>query len=113
MMKNLPEIKTVDSKTLCSVNCFSSSGKKEMKTKWIKAHKLFEAKTTLGDRIVTPVTIYGDPTKTPFMMDAITGSLYNIKSGQCLTSSRMQMSGYKSKPDLDKKLLSIKTNNVD
>jgi len=113
MMEKLPEIKTVNSKTLCSVNYFSSAGKKEMKMKWLSQHKLFEAKTNFGDRIVTPVTIYGDPSKTPLMMDAITGSLYNMKSGECLTSSRLQMLGYKSKPNLGKKLLSIKIHVVD
>jgi hypothetical protein len=107
-MENLPQIKTVNSKILCSINCFSSEGKTDMKIKWLSTHKLFEAKTNLGNRIVTPVTIDGDPNKTPFMMDAITGSLFNIKSGECLTSSRIQMLGYKSKPNLGKKLLSIK-----
>lgn len=103
---SISNVRVMDSTTLCSTEYFCPNGKKEQRQAWIKKHELFDAQTTMGPRVVTPVCILGD--EVPLMMDVITGSLYNIKTGRCLTSSRLQMLDYKPNPDLAKKLLKMK-----
>ena len=98
-------IKTVDVNTPCSVNYFTTNGLAKKKREWIKNHELYEAKTNEGNRVVTPVTIFGSPTI--FMMDAVTGSLYDIETGKCLTSSHLYMEDFVYKPNLHKRLLAL------
>ena len=100
-------IKTLDVNTPCSINYFASTGSPAKKREWIKKRELYEADTNYGKRVVTPVTIFGH-TKV-FMMDAVTGSLYDIPTGKCLTSHMVYMKGYKKKPKLGKRLLSLTT----
>lgn len=89
--------------------CFTPNGKRTIKRAWAKARELYEADTNLGKRIVTPVTIAGDKLKTIYMMDALTGSLYDIVTGRCLTSSTIYMDDFVMKKNLIDKLLAIKT----
>lgn len=121
------EIKTVDRNTPCSVNYFIPNGLLKKKKEWLKDKELYEAITNMGPRIVTPVTIYDGrskkvekeetekvvvqkPKKEPtiYLMDAVTGSLYDIPTGQCLTSHVLQMQSFRSRPNLQKKLLELK-----
>ena len=104
----IPEIKVSSSTVLCSIECFSPNGQKQTRREWIKNHELYAGMTTLGERVVTPVTILGDPQKNIFAMDAVTGSLYEPKSGRCLTSSNLKLIGVYKKPGLDKVLMKIK-----
>lgn len=126
------EIKVVDKNTPCSINYFLPDGLVKKKKEWLKDKELYEAITNLGPRIVTPVTIYDgkskvvseslvevkeaetkapkEPKEPPkiYMMDAITGSLYDIPTGKCLTSDRVYMQSFTQKFNLSKKLLNIR-----
>ena len=106
-MNNSVKVKVSSSTVLCSTDYFSPIADKEMKHKWLANHRLYEAETTMGPRIVTPVVIQDDESNLELMMDAITGSLYNKSTGECLTSTRLRMYSYKSKPGLDMKLLKM------
>ena len=104
-------IKIVDRYTPCSVNYFVVNGLAKKKREWIKTHELYEAKTNMGDRIVTPVTIINgfEALDKVYMMDAITGSIYDIETGKCLTSHEIYMEDFVYKPNLHKKLMAIST----
>lgn len=127
------EVKIVDRNTPCSINYFIPNGLAKKKKEWLKDKELYEAITNMGPRIVTPVTIYDGrskvidkklkekiepkketepvkPKKPPkiYMMDAVTGSLYDISTGKCLTSHVLQMQSFTQKFNLHKKLLNLK-----
>ena len=105
------EIKIVSRSTPCAqaLFCFVPNGKRAVKKEWVKERELYEAKTNLGKRIVTPVTILGDKLKTIYMMDALTGSLYDIITGRCLTSVEVHMDDFVMRRNLMDKLLTMET----
>ena len=105
------EIKIVSRATPCAqaLFCFVPNGKRAIKKEWAKARELYEADTNLGKRIVTPVTILGDKLKTIYMMDALTGSLYDIITGRCLTSVEVHMDDFVMRKNLINKLLTIES----
>ena len=124
------EIKIVSYDVPCAqaLYCFIPNGKRAIKKEWAKARELYEADTNLGKRIVTPVTIIGygtttDKSKTDkskdskfdgsinpiYMMDALTGSLYDIITGRCLTSVEVYMTDFVMRKNLMEKLLTIES----
>jgi len=105
------QIKIVNRSTPCaqSLFCFIPNSKKGIKREWAKTRELYEADTNQGKRIVTPVTIIGDKIKTIYMMDAVTGTLYDIVTGRCLTSSEVRMDDFVMRKNLIDKLLTIET----
>ena len=105
------KIKVVDSATPCSVNYFVPSGLGKNKRNWVKTHDLYEANTNLGKRVVTPVVVVNGavPEDVIYMMDAVTGSLYDIVTGKCLTSHMVYMKDFTKKPNLQKRLLELKS----
>lgn len=100
------EVNVVHSDLLCSTQVFVVEGKRDAKKSWIKHHELYEGETTLGPRVMTPVHIVGNDPKQTYMMDAVTGSLYD-KSGDCLTSDNMRLLSIAKAAGLDQRLLSI------
>ena len=95
-----------------SVEYFSPHGVPKSKKKWLEDRELYEAKINDFKRVVTPVYLSQDkdkPVKTIYIMDAITGSLYDMSTGRCLTSNDLRMSGFTPKKDLGKRLLAIRT----
>lgn len=77
----------------------------------MKDKELYLAHTNWGDRVVTPVKVT-NTTNNPdkiYLMDAITGTLYDPDSGRCMTSSDIWMEDFEFRRGLDKKLLSAKT----
>lgn len=105
------KIKLVNSATPCaqSLFCFIPNGKKNIKKDWVRVRELYEAKTTLGKRIVTPVIIAGDTLEKIYMMDALTGSLYDTSNGRCLTSITVRMEKFVRRKNLKDTLLAMKT----
>lgn len=99
-------VEIIDSKMLCSKQIFGTDGKKAAKLEWLDHHELFEGETELGPRIMTPVTLMGDLDHTVFMMDAITGSLYN-KRGRCMTSPYITMKSLSQPSELAERLLKV------
>ena len=102
-----PEVKVSNFDEPCAVSssCFSFTTQKKHQKKWLKNKKLYEVKTNLGDRVMTPVTIVGDSDKTVYLMDIITGSLYDSLAKRCLTSTYVYIKKFVLKKDLDKVLL--------
>jgi len=47
--------------------------------------------------------------KIVYMMDAITGIMFVIKDGRCLTSDRLEMHGFVKEDGLDKRLMKVKS----
>lgn len=92
----------------CSIDCFIVAGKIAKKKQWLAKHELFEAVTNLGTRIVTPVKVAGDVSERIFMMDVITGSLYDRSTGRCMTSNMLYMTKVIPRKNLASKLLKMK-----
>ena len=111
------EISVSSSYTRCSTSTFVTSGKTPIRKYWISKHELYLAEINADDmgkfeRIVTPVTVknltFENDEKPVFMMDVITGSLYDIVTGQCLTSDALTMTDFVFKKDLGKRLMKFK-----
>jgi len=102
-----PEVKVSNFDEPCAVSssCFSFTNQKKQQKKWLKNKKLYEVKTNLGDRVMTPITIVGDLNKTVYLMDIITGSLYDPLAKRCLTSTYVYINKFVLKKDLDKALI--------
>ena len=97
-------VNVIEGDLLCSTQVFSIDGGKPAKKGWVSHHELFEGMTTLGPRVMTAVNVVGD--NTIYMMDAVTGSLYNEK-GKCMTSDNLRLLSLAKKDGLDKHLLSL------
>ena len=112
-MKSKPlkatEVKIASRNIPCSVEYFSPHGVAKNKRKWLDEHDLYEATINNFKRVVTPVTILNLKKSPTYMMDAVTGSLYDIPTGRCLTSGELVMKSYVEKRGLDKQLLAIRT----
>ena len=93
-----------------STSCFPTWQQKPHKLKWLKDRILYKGQTNQGEIILTPVSIATDHHKTPYMMDAVTGSLY--KDNRCMTSTNLVLNAIKDCKGLDKVLLSMRHNKV-
>ncbi len=82
---------------------FPSWQVKRLKVNWINKHQLLRGITNEGDIVVTPVYIATDYRKTPYLMDAITGTLY--KDGKCKTSDYLKLLNVVEQSGLDKELM--------
>lgn len=103
-------VKILDPNIPCSIEYFVLAGKLANKKQWLAKHELFEAETNFGLRVVTPVQINDDPQKRIFMMDVITGSLYNRSTGRCMTSNTLYMTKVIPRKGLAERLLKMKVN---
>lgn len=86
-----------------SSSVFPSWQVKRLKVDWIKKHTLLRGITNEGEIVVTPVAIATDYRKTPYLMDAITGSLY--KDGKCKTSDHLKLLNVVEQAGLDAELM--------
>jgi len=93
---------------LYSLDHFVPQGTTARKKDWIRKHRLFIGITTMGERIMTPVYIGTDPSKKTFLMDAITGSLYDIKTKRCLSSSSLRLEKVSEREGLEEILMKVK-----
>lgn len=101
-------IRIADSHNLYSLDYFSPNGIVSKKKEWLRDHKLLIGTTTMGERIMTPVYIGTDPSKKTFLMDAITGSLYDIETKKCLSSSSLKLIDVTEREGLEKVLMKFK-----
>ena len=113
------EVVVSSSYSRCSVSTYSSISKVDIRKRWIKDRDLFMAELSIDGietckRIVTPVVIknieYPTDNKPIYMMDAITGTLYDIATGDCLTSDDIQMIRFTPKKGLGEELFRMKLN---
>lgn len=74
---------------------YPATSQKPTKERWLKAHEELHIgiiKHVSGEvlsRIITPVKHFG--TDIIYMMDAITGTLYQLGSGRCLSSDQLTL----------------------
>lgn len=110
---NSNKVKLSSRNVPCSVDCFSPHGISKNKRKWLDEHDLYEATINEFKRVVTPVRLVDEKKDEPppviYMMDAVTGSLYDIPTGRCLTSSALVMKDFVAKKGLEKRLLALRT----
>ncbi len=96
---------------LCAAtySCFPIGPKSSSKKSWIKDKDLYLANISGMKRVVTPVYFLTDINKTVYMMDAITGIMFVIKGGRCLTSDHLEMHEFVKEDGLDKQLMKVKS----
>ena len=101
-------IRVADSHNLYSLDYFAPNGIASKKKEWLRDHQLLIGTTNMGERIMTPVYIGTDPSKKTFLMDVITGSLYDIKTKRCLSSSSLKLIDVTEREGLEKVLMKFK-----
>ena len=92
--------------------------KKAKRIEWLEGKEIYSAVTNAGDRTMTPITI--KPPKDEdkkddsiYLMDVITGTLYNPKTKDCLTSDVLKLVSYKIDPTNGKQVLDLKVEKED
>jgi len=88
-------------------DCFPTGGKKDKKIEWIKSRAMYLGTLNIAERILTPVKVKAY--KKVFLMDVITGSLYDRKSKQCLSSDNLRLISYIADKNKGKSVLTIKS----
>lgn len=101
-------IKVADSRNLYSIEYYIPQGTAARRKEWIRTHELFAGMTNMGERVMTPVYIGTDPKKKVFMMDAVTGSLYDMDTKRCLSSGRLMLGTITKKDGLGNRLMKLK-----
>lgn len=103
-------VRLVSSDILCAnaSDCFPVTGARLARDKWINKHVLHVAETWLGERIVVPVQMLGDPSKSKFWMDAVTGTLYRT-NGKSLTNVNLELKKIRKEDGLAKWLKEVKS----
>ena len=101
-----------------TLDCLPLSMKKAKRLEWLAGKELYSVLTNAGKRIMTPITIKPkkEDEKKPksiYLMDVITGTLYNPKTNDCLTSDSLKMVSYKIDPTNGKQVLDLKVEKED
>lgn len=112
MANNLRPIgvrKSINDMCAATISCFPVGPKGSAKRTWMKDKDLYLADISGTERVVTPVYFVTDMDKTIYMMDAITGSMFSMKGGRCLSSDHLVMNGYIKTDGLDKRLMKVKS----
>ena len=87
--------------------CFPTSGRRDKKIEWIKSKPMYLAALNLCNRVVTPVRVKAY--KKVFLMDVITGSLYDRKSKRCLSSDHLKLISYAPDANKGRSVLTVKS----
>jgi len=101
--------KSISNLCAATYSCFPIGPKSSSKKTWLKDKDLYLADISGYERVVTPVYFLTDMNKTVYMMDAVTGSMFTIKGGRCLTSDRLEMHGFVKENGLDKRLMKVRS----
>lgn len=109
MLKTTRIRKSMDGMVAMSSSCFPIGPKSSTKREWIKDKDLYLGYISGIERIVTPVYIATDIHKTPYLMDAITGTLYRQKDKKCMSSDRLVLKKYEKVEGLEKRLMEVKS----
>ena len=114
--------------------CMSYALPKSKRVKWLKTRELYLGETNMGTRVMTPIIaivevrtpikvrqralgmpeiikyVYTKVVKkdTVYLMDVITGSIYNPENNRCMSSDALKLVSYKIDPAHGKTLLSVK-----
>jgi hypothetical protein len=92
-----------------AISCFPVGPKVSAKKTWMKDKDLYLADISGIERVVTPVYFVTDMNETIYMMDAITGSMFTLKGGRCLSSDRLEMKSFEEADGLDKRLMKVRS----
>lgn len=90
----------------CSTGYISLNQGRASRKKWMEEKELYEATINQYKRIVTPVVPIN--INKVYMMDVVTGSMYDIPTGRCLSSDVLVMKEFIKKKGLHKVLLDFK-----
>jgi hypothetical protein len=91
-------------------DCFPLGAKKDRKKDWIKKNTIYLAQLNCAVRLMTPVKVRTH--SRVYLMDIVTGSLYDRKTKECLTSSYLKLLSYKKDPDKGASAFHIKATAV-
>ena len=95
---------------LCAITtaCFPTGHPKATRLKWLSTKEVYIGFTTEGDRIMVPITFTTDEYRRPFLMDAVTGTVYRIEDGKCMTSDTLRLISHRKDKDQGKRLFNLK-----
>jgi len=91
-----------------AADCMSLAVSKAKRSAWVKARDIYLGTTNEGERVMTPITIKDREDHITYLMDVITGSLYDLESKSCLTSDHLKLLSYKADSDHGKKAINMK-----
>jgi hypothetical protein len=86
---------------------FPSWQVKKLKLAWLKDRLLYKGITNESDIVVTPVFLVANTNEIKYMMDCVTGSLY--QNGKCKTSDHLKLLDVVESDGLAKQLIELKT----
>jgi hypothetical protein len=100
--------KSIDGMMAKANECFPIGPKASSKRDWLKDKELYLGDVSGVERVLTPVIIDTDMYKRVFLMDAITGTLFKIQGGKCLTSDQLHLKRFAKPDNLENRLMKVK-----
>jgi hypothetical protein len=100
--------KSMDGMMAKANDCFPIGPKVSSKRAWLEDKELYIGDISGVERVLTPVIIDTDMYKKVYLMDAITGTLFKIQGGKCLTSDQLHLKRFAKVNNLDQKLMKAK-----
>jgi hypothetical protein len=101
-----------------TLDCLPLSMKRAKRKEWLEDKELYSVLINVGNRIMTPITIKpkkeGEEENTSkkdspiYLMDVVTGTLYNPKTKECLTSDSLKIMSYEIDLTKGKQVLDLK-----
>jgi hypothetical protein len=89
-------------------SCVSLAVKKAKRAEWLSNKEIYLAQTNMGERFMTPIKIKEAKDPQVYMMDVVTGSLYDLESKCCLSSDVLKLISYKIDKENGKQILTMK-----
>ena len=101
-----------------TLDCLPLSMKRAKRKEWLAGKEIYSVLTNAGSRTMTPITIKppkngGKKDDSIYLMDVITGTLYNPKTNDCLTSDSLKMVTYNIDPTNGKQVLDLRVEKED
>lgn len=109
MLKPTPIRKSMDGMCALSTSCFPIGPKNSSKRTWIKDKDLYLGDISGYKRVVAAVYLLTDENKKPYIMDCVTGTLYRVSDGSCLSSDTLKLKKFTKEEGLDKLLMKVKS----
>jgi hypothetical protein len=100
--------KSMDGMMAKSHNCFPIGPKASSKQAWLEDKDLYLGDVSGMERILTPVILDTDMHQKIYLMDAITGTLYKIQGGKCMSSDQLHLKRFKQDNNLANRLMKVK-----
>jgi len=100
--------KWIDGMMAKSYECFPIGPKASSKQAWLEDKDLYFGDISGMERILTPVILDTDMHKKIYLMDAITGTLYKIQGGKCMSSDQLHLKRFRQNNNLANILMKVK-----